>query len=76
MKQINTKQNIEHNPQRKLRLLIKEEIHKILKEEEGNFKIEPNFAFKLYDILAKDFKDLQTKYPTKSSFFYYLNNKL
>lgn len=52
-----------------IKVLIKE-------QEEESFKIEPDLAFKIYDIMLEAFKGFVKRFPTKSSFFYYLNDKL
>jgi hypothetical protein len=56
-----------------LKTKLKENISKL--KEESVFKIDPELAFKIYGILSTDFPEIGNEH-TKSSFFYYLNNKL
>ena len=52
----------------------KTELIKLIKEEMDSFSIEPNLAFKIYDILKEVYPEI--KRDTKSSFFYLINNGL
>ena len=53
----------------------KTELIKLIKEEMDSFSIEPNLAFKIYDILSKKYPEIKNK-ETKTSFFYLINNGL
>ena len=53
-----------------LKELIKEEI----KEEMNSFSIDPNLAFKIYDILKEVYPEI--KRDSKSNFFYLINDGL
>jgi hypothetical protein len=44
-------------------------------KEQALFNIEPELSFRIYDVLKADYPEIADNY-TKSSFFYYLNNKL
>jgi len=53
----------------------KAELIKLIKEEMDSFSIEPNLAFKIYDILKEEYPVIG-KNETKSSFFHLINNGL
>jgi len=57
-----------------LKEIIKTEIKNTIKEE-SMFKIEPNMAFNIYEILTKYYPKIGNDH-TKSSFFYLLNKEL
>ena len=46
----------------------KTELIKLIKEEMDSFSIEPNLAFKIYDILSQQYPEIKNN-ETKSSFF-------
>jgi hypothetical protein len=53
----------------------KTELIKLIKEEMYSFSIEPNLAFKIYDILSQKYPEIKNK-ETKTSFFYLIDNGL
>ena len=53
----------------------KTELIKLIKEEMDSFSIEPNLAFKIYDILSQQYPEIKNN-ETKSSFFYLINKGL
>ena len=52
----------------------KTELIKLIKEEMDSFSIEPNLAFKIYDILKEVYPEI--KRDSKSNFFYLINDGL
>lgn len=56
-----------------LKAKLKENIDKL--KEESIFKIDPELAFKIYNIISQDYPEIGKDY-SKSSFFYYINGKL
>jgi len=53
----------------------KAELIKLIKEEMDSFSIEPNLAFKIYDILKEEYPVIG-KNETPLSFFHLINNGL
>jgi len=53
-----------------------DKIKKIVEDIQSGFKITPELAFKIYDLLKKEVPELSSKFPVKSAFFTYLNEKL
>jgi hypothetical protein len=53
----------------------KTELIKLIKEEMNSFGIEPNLAFKIYDILKEEYPVIG-KNETPLSFFHLINNGL
>jgi hypothetical protein len=52
----------------------KSELKELIKEELNSFNIEPNLAFKIYDILKDVYPEI--KRDSKSNFFYLINDGL
>ena len=53
----------------------KSELIKLIKEEMDSFSIEPNLAYKIYDILKVEYLEIGKK-ETPLSFFHLINNGL